>query len=214
MVDEQREGDIRSAASEAQSSAAPTWAGRLSRIVSRDDWLVIGWVLSIKVLLFVFGAKSFHILENKPLPGTFGWLDVWNRWDSLHYLQVARFGYNSTGVMKAWFYPLFPWCTRLVAYVVNHNYLVSAFIVSSCASVAAAILLLRIVRLDHDVESSRWAVWFFLIFPTAFYLHIAYAESLFLALVLGSILAAISRRWWAASDSRLLACRSRRCSPR
>jgi Mannosyltransferase (PIG-V) len=155
-------------------------------------------VLSIKILLFIFGAKSFRILENKPLPGRFGWLDIWNRWDSLHYLQVAQFGYNAASIMKAWFYPLFPWCTRVVAYGVSHNYLVSAFIVSGFSSVAAAILLRRIVQFDHDEGISQWAVWFFLIFPTAYYLHIAYAESLFLALVLGSILAAISNRWWLA----------------
>ena len=74
----------------------------------------------------------------------------------------------------------------------------SAFRPRSEASVAAAILLRRIVQLDHDEGISQWAVWFFLIFPTAYYLHIAYAESLFLALVLGSILAAISNRWWLA----------------
>ncbi len=65
------------------------------RFLQREDWIVVGWVLSIKILLFIFGAKSFRILENKPLPGRFGWLDIWNRWDSLHYLQVAQFGYNA-----------------------------------------------------------------------------------------------------------------------
>ena len=30
---------------------------------------MVGWVLAIKILLFIFGAKSFRILENKPLPG-------------------------------------------------------------------------------------------------------------------------------------------------
>jgi hypothetical protein len=166
--------------------------------VSRDDWVVIWWVLSIKILLFAFGAKSFRILQNKPLPGGLGWLDIWNRWDSLHYLQVAQHGYNAASVMKAWFYPLFPWSTRMVAYALSHNYLASAVIVSGFSSVAAAILLRRIVRFDHGARTSHWAVWFFLIFPTAYYLHIAYAESLFLALVLGSILAAISGRWWLA----------------
>lgn len=181
-----------------EGATAKSMPRRLATILSADDWLVVGWVISIKILLFVFGAKSFRILENKPLPGRLGWLDIWNRWDSLHYLQVAQFGYNTASVMKAWFYPLFPWCTRLVAYVVSHNYLVSAFIVSGFSSIAAAILLRRIVQFDHDAGISRWAVWFFLIFPTAYYLHIAYSESLFLALVLGSILAALFGRWWLA----------------
>ena len=38
------------------------------------------------------------------------------------------------------------------------------------------------------------AAWFLLIFPTAYFLHIGYTESLFLALVLGSFLAARTDR--------------------
>ena len=198
MVPEEQPGELQPEARETQTSTVKPWWVRIRSVLSSDDWLVVGWVLSIKILLFIFGAKSFRILENKPLPGRLGWLEIWNRWDSLHYLQVAQFGYNTASVMKAWFYPLFPWCTRLVAYVVSHNYLVSAFIVSGFSSIAVSIFLRRIVQFDHDPGISRWAVWFFLIFPTAYYLHIAYSESLFLALVLGSILAALFGRWWLA----------------
>ena len=42
---------------------------------------------------------------------------------------------------------------------------------------------------------------FLLIFPTAYFLHIGYTESLFLALVLGSFLAARTDRWWLAGLS-------------
>jgi hypothetical protein len=94
--------------SRTEGATAKSLRRRLATILSADDWLVVGWLMSIKILLFVFGAKSFRILENKPFPGRLGWLDIWNRWDSLHYLQVAQFGYNAASVMKAWFYPLFP----------------------------------------------------------------------------------------------------------
>jgi hypothetical protein len=42
------------------------------------------------------------------------------------------------------------------------------------------------------------SAWFLLVFPTAYFLHIGYTESLFLALTLGSFLAARSGRWWLA----------------
>ena len=167
---------------------------RSVRRVAREDRLVIGWVLAIKLLLFVFGAKSFQVLENRPLPEKCGWLEIWNRWDSIHYQHFAQFGYTSSYELKAWLYPLFPWCTRSVAWL-SGNYLVSAFIVSGFASVAAALLLRRIVQLDCSVDIARRAVWFFLIFPTAYFLHIGYTESLFLALALGSILAARQEYW-------------------
>lgn len=179
----------------------PTQWDNLKRIVSRvppDDWLVVAWVFATKILLFGFGAESFRVLENKPLPGgKDAWLQIWNRWDALHYQQVAQFGYNAHGVMKAWFYPLFPWCTRAVAWLTG-NYLVSGFIVSGIATIAAAILLRRIVRIDHSAAIARRTVWFFLIFPTAYFLHVGYTEALFLAFVLGSIMAARRERWWLA----------------
>jgi len=52
--------------------------------------------------------------------------------------------------------------------------------------------------LEWSGEIARRSVFFFLIFPTAFYLHIGYTESLFLALVLGSLFAARKERWWLA----------------
>jgi len=163
-------------------------------LLPHDDWLVLGWVLAIKFLLFIFGVRSFRALENSLGPG---WLAMWNRWDSIHYLDVAEFGYRSSSTLKAWFYPMFPWFTRAVASITG-NYLASAFIVSGIALMIAAILLRRLVQLDHQPDVARGAVWFFLIFPTAYFLHIGYSESLFLAFALGSIFAARRGRWWPA----------------
>jgi hypothetical protein len=165
-------------------------------LLPKEDWLVVGWVLAIKVLIFVFGAKSYQVLEDEPLQSARSWLEIWNRWDSIHYQGIAEFGYQAGDVSIA-FYPLFPWCVRLISYL-NKDYLASAFIVSGVASVAAVVLMRRIVQLDFSAHIARRAVWFFLVFPTAYFLHIGYTESLFLALALGSVLAARTGRWWLA----------------
>lgn len=169
---------------------------RALALLPKEDWLVVGWTLSIKFLLFVFGAKSFRILENRPLTGDHPWLEIWDRWDSLHYQGLAKIGYQPTGVSKA-FYPLFPWCVRFISRL-NIDYLVSAFIVSGIASVVAVIVLRRIVQLEFSPGVARRATWFFLIFPTAYFFHVGYSEALFLALALGSVLAARTERWWVA----------------
>src|SRR6267142_6166863 len=105
---------------------------RVGSFVSSDDWIVIGWVFAIRVLLFIFGSKSYQILENKRTPGWFGWIDPWKRWDADKYLKVAQFGYESTGPWKAWHYPLYSWCVRIVAWT-NGNYVVSGLLVSLLA---------------------------------------------------------------------------------
>jgi len=101
----------------------------LIRRVPRDDWLVMAWVLASKLLLFLFGIKSFQILEDKYLPTGNSWLEIWNRWDSLIYQRIAQVGYDPNYVWKAWFYPLFPWSVRL-AYHFCGDYLTGAFLVS------------------------------------------------------------------------------------
>ena len=60
---------VAAAAEPVKPPAKRWWA-----VLQREDWIVVGWVMGIKVLLFIFGAKSFRILENKPLPSREGWL--------------------------------------------------------------------------------------------------------------------------------------------
>ena len=170
---------------------------RLARAVGfvpAQDWLVVGWVLAIKALIFVLGIKSYQILENKRFSGIHPWLEIWNRWDAPHYLQVAQTGYQAKDVLV---YPLFPWCVRLVAFL-GGDYLVAALIVAGAALIAAAVLLRRLVELDYPADVAQRGVWFFLIFPTAYFLHVGYTESLFLGLALGCLLAARTERWWLA----------------
>ncbi len=186
---------------EAENSSAINGGG-LRRVVSllpKRDWLVVGWVLAIKVLVFVFAVASYHVLQNQRIESGLGWLKIWNRWDALHFQQLAEFGYSGMRELKSWFYPLFPWSVRLVT-LLTKNYIVSAFLVSGIASIVAAVLLRRLVRLDFPAHVAQRAVWFFLIFPTAYFLHIGYTESLFLALAIGSILAARTGRWWLAGS--------------
>jgi Gpi18-like mannosyltransferase len=172
--------------------------GRALHFLPPDDWLVLGWALAIKILLFIFGAKAFQVLENKRVPGGgLGWLEIWNRWDAVHFLRLAEFGYTASDKFKAWFYPLFPWSIRVVAWLTG-NYLVSAIIVSAIALLASAVLLRRLVQIDFSPEVALRTVWFLLIFPTSYFLHAGFTEGLFLALVLGSLLASRIDRWWLA----------------
>ena len=148
--------------------------------------------LALKVLLFLFAALSVRTLFDH----YDNWMEVWNRWDARHYLQLAEKGYTAEGEgrFSIVFYPLYPWLVRLFAVATRH-YLAAAFLVSAIASVCAALLLRRLAELDHASDVARQAVWFFLIFPTSYFLHIGYTESLFLALVLGSLLAARKEQW-------------------
>jgi len=164
---------------------------RLTRIRAWD-WSTIALILGIKVLLFTFAVQAVATLSTSH--GT--WLEIWNRWDASHYLRLAEHGYATSGDTRVSlvFFPLYPWLVRGAAFFVR-NYMAAAFVVSGIASMAVGLLLQKLVRLDESEAVARNTVWFLFIFPTSYFLHIAYTESLFLALTLGCFLAARNERW-------------------
>jgi len=159
-------------------------------------WEILLAALVSKLLIFGLGAEAYLILANEPINGFRGWMSIVNRWDAVHYLNIAENGYVATGPGRNLlaFFPGYPWLIRACSWLL-HDYSLSALFVSTASSLVAAVLLFELVRLDFSFVLARRAVWFFLIFPTSYFLHFAYAESLFIALVLGSILAARKDLW-------------------
>ena len=178
--------------------------------IQNDEARLIAMMLAIKALVFLYAGQSYQALADQRIEGAYGWLELWNRWDALNYQKLAVQGYSAVGDMRPTmvFYPLFPWTTRLLALVVN-DYLVSALLVSTLASIAAGILLYRLVQLDFSRATASLAVWFLFIFPTSYFLHIGYTESLFLMLALGCVLAARTGRWMVAGLLGAFACLTR-----
>lgn len=160
------------------------------------DCSLIVLVLAIKLLLLCFGAWTFAILNNQSPGSLSDVIGVWNRWDGLHYLDIARDGYQSTGDARLWlvFFPLYPILVHLTA-MIFRQVLYSAFIVSAAASLAAAVCLRRLVAMDFAAPIAWSAVWFLYIFPTSYFLHVDYTESLMMLLVVGGFLAARHGDW-------------------
>lgn len=171
------------------------------------DRRVLALILVIKAVVLIFGILVFLIVAGEPPAG---FLSIWTRWDAEQYIAIARDGYQATVAQRfsLVFYPLFPWLTRFVALAVR-NYPASAILVSTFASFAAGLLLWRLVRLDFSDHIADNAIWFLFIFPTSYFLHIGYTESLFLALVSGSFLMARREKWWLAGVLGALACLTR-----
>src|SRR5437867_3271346 len=183
---------------------------RLVIYFRRLDWDVIGTILVIKAVFYIYGTQAFQVLTNSDVGGFARWLTIWNRWDATHYIDLAQNGYQTTGDAKYWiiFYPLFPWLIRIIA-VVFDNYIISALIVVAIASVAAGLLLKQLVKLDYGEDIANHAVWFLFIFPGSGALHTPFTESVFLALAIGSFLTARKDGWALAGLLGALACLTR-----
>jgi hypothetical protein len=178
---------------------------RIAASLPCDDWLVIGWSLVLKALLLALGAASFQSFEGEDVPLGRSWLEIWNQWDAEHFVRIAEFGYSAADEFKAWFYPLYPWSVRILSYLTVGDYLIASFVVSGIALLFVVVLLRRIADLEWNEAIARRAVYFFLIFPAAYVLHIGYTESLFLAFAVASVYAARKERWWLAGTLGALA---------
>ena len=171
------------------------------------------WAVKLGVLLV--GAIAYASFRNGVIDSPGDILHMWSHWDAPHYLDLVVFGYRAGDssalvgphgyrsiypddlALYIVFYPLFPWLASIVNAIVGDP-LVSVFVVTTVASMFVAPLLYRLVRHDEEASVALRAAWFLLIFPTAYFLHIGYTEALFMALVLGSFLAARTERWWLA----------------
>jgi Dolichyl-phosphate-mannose-protein mannosyltransferase len=182
----------------------------LARFLDRTDAQLLALTLVTKVGVLAIGYVALWLATGSQ-PGL---LDPWHRWDAPHYTDIAVFGYmaddpgnlSEPGYAQVYpgdldlyivFFPLFPWLIAAVNAVV-HEPIVSAFVVATLASLFVAPLLYRLVREDLGHQVGAWSAALLLVFPTAYFLHIGYTESLFLALAFGSLWLARTDRWWLA----------------
>ena len=177
----------------------------------KRDWTLL--IILFLVLRLLFSAIGLAVaLGPSPVPQASGaeydstipllhldkisqlLVNVWYRWDTGWYLQIAAFGYIPGGGNIA-FMPLYSWLIHGLA-ILTGNYLFSALIISNLAALAVFCLLYEAAKLEGlNSRTSLGVVMFFVLFPTAFFLFAAYTESLFLALVLGFWLAARRKAW-------------------
>ena len=117
------------------------------------------------------------------------------RWDSVWFLSIANDGYNDA--VRAAFFPLYPFVSRAAGAVVG-SALLGGIVVSLACAVAGLAALHRLTAIELGEAPARATVILVACFPMAFFLSAVYSESLFLALSVGTVLAARTGRWaWA-----------------
>jgi hypothetical protein len=149
------------------------------------------WVAALAAyLLFEPNVNPEVYRWESPYLHDLGWAsDVWARWDSRWFLQIAEDGYSYPSFTPA-FFPLYPALVGAVGRVLGGHYVLGGTIVSLAACAAAFVLLYRLGRVLLDEAAAVRAVLYLALFPTAIVLGAVYSESLYLALAIGAFLAA------------------------
>ena len=125
--------------------------------------------------------------------------NVWHKWDSIWYEQIARHGYaweldTLHGQAAAAYFPLYPMVVRLILLAApGLSFFWTASLVSNVAAFVALWLLVAKVIPRDEVAARVVAIT--MLSAGSFYLSIPYTEGLFLLLVVGTLVATRFRRY-------------------
>ena len=133
-----------------------------------------------------------------------------NGWD---FTAIARDGYGLPPAghrlpASAAFFPLYPLLVHVVGDLVSQIYW-PAVLISNLAFLAACGVFYRLVEQEADAPTAGRAVFYLAAAPAAIYFCAAYAESLFLLLVVLTFSAAARQRWGVAALAGALAAATR-----
>ncbi len=134
---------------------------------------IIGLWLITKLILLIVGLYA----SQNP-----HWWMSWIQWDGPHYIDIAKYGYETSGEHALWivFYPLYPLLVKIYSLFLN-SYELAIILVSWVNSLVAAIALYEITKQLFNPKIALKAVWWLLIFPTSFFLQASYTEATYLA---------------------------------
>jgi len=165
--------------------------------IGYSAWLAIVWIVidkSIPLSEGVFWETYYNLSRSTTLLGR-AFIDVWLRWDAVHYMNIANFGYKGVGVADTVFFPLYPYLVGFISKITTVNVTLIGIIVSSIATLFASIFLYELViELFGDPKLAKWSTIALLLYPTAFFLHAPYTDASFLALSIGSILMMVKKK--------------------
>ncbi len=166
--------------------------------------------LGVRVgLLLVAYLAGRAILDNQQ-PFWDMMTEILPRWDAQHLIRVADVGYRDYGEDRFFivYFPFYPLVLRAVQFFLQ-DYVVAGLVISLVGSIAAGYFLQALARLDGTEEEANRALWYFFLFPTAYFLVVPYTEALFLALLLGSYYTGRQGNWAWCGVLGMLACATR-----
>lgn len=160
-------------------------------------WLVVLWLAS-RCWLFAVGLASPALVTPVPgfSPSSDGVLSLFDRFDSLRYLQIAERGYFMAAQGPGGWFPGYPLLMRALAPLGGG--LLAGVLVSNLSFLGALFCLYHLVRLDLDEVATRRVLMLLLVFPSAFLSSCVYSEATYLLFTSASVLA-VRKGYWKGS---------------
>ena len=186
-------------------SAASGSSARLRGALPGATATILAAYLGSRLLVILSAVAAEALIPRNPrlIPGSGGpILSSLTSWDGWWYLGIARSGYHAAPLAGQYhdyaFFPLYPALVRVLSIATPAFDGLIAVLLSNVLFLVALWLLYRLTREVLDEERALWSAVLLCLFPFSWVFSMAYGESLFLALSLGSLLAAErGRAGWA-----------------
>ena len=150
----------------------------------------------------ISAAFTEDLIQRGPHPWLYAFAGVWQRFDTLLYIYVARHGYNGQWITVM--YPLYPALIRVCSLLTRSD-LASALLLATISAFFLIWGALVLLELDYTPRVAVRSVVLWVMWPTAFILLSGYAEPMLLALTVWSIYFARKANWTAAGATAFLA---------
>ncbi|MFN2507169.1 MAG: hypothetical protein ABR589_00155 [Chthoniobacterales bacterium] len=179
----------------------PVRSGGTARLFVRESIPVVLAFLASRLLIYglILLSRLIVLPSSRSFDG--GFLTVLVQREGVSYFDIARTGYGAAAHAAPTldFFPLYPLLVRGVS-LVFRNFAVASVVTANLALFVAGLLLHRLLRKEYtNPKIARAGVWFLMFTPGCLFFSVGYSESTFLALALGSLLAAMNRQWLLAS---------------
>jgi hypothetical protein len=118
-------------------------------------------------------------------------LGIWERFDTLWYFHIARYGYDRPDAIV--FYPLYPCLIRTLSWLLQP--ITASLLISTLAAFFLFWGFQNLMQLDFGPDQVRKSLIVYAIWPSSFIFFAGYPESLLLALMLWSLYFARKQKW-------------------
>ena len=157
--------------------------------------IFISFATKIIIIVFIPLIAS-HFLLNFKFVNIW---EAWNVWDARHYVDIATSNYHRASNDEAvliGFLPFLPLMIYIFKSIFQIGALVSGYIVSTVTTVLLSMILYKLVLLDYSKKTAILTIIMLFIFPTSFFLHIPFTESLFILLSVSAFYFTRTGHYW------------------
>ncbi len=172
-------------------------------------WRGILFLLAYLAPRFLVYKPSFPYASELAASGLPAWIYSWANFDGVHYLTIARQGYQGVGLIQA-FFPVFPFLLKLGHELTGWHYIVIGLLVSNLATLASLFLINATLKVWQFAWKSRLvAMITFLALAGSLFQGAVYTEGLFIFWVWLVLYLVTTKRYFLASLVTLVASATR-----